>query len=145
MNQVTFVGRLCRQVELKELADSLAVTNNVIAVTRPFKDRNGESVTDFIPFTAWNGIAKTLHKYACKGQRVAIAGTMQSRNYKNDQDQEIYVIECNVSELTLLDKPRSKEKELQTKVEDLEVIDKEDVQVAKEMVEEVITHLDQSK
>ncbi|MGF3071959.1 single-stranded DNA-binding protein [Facklamia sp. P12945] len=124
MNQVTFVGRLCRDIQLKEVGDSAAVTNNVIAIKRPFRDRNGESVTDFIPFVAWNGLAKLIHKYACKGQRIALSGMMQSRSYLNAEKEEIYVIECNASEITLLDKPKSKavsNQEMEMKAEDMQV------------------------
>ncbi|MCR8969654.1 single-stranded DNA-binding protein [Facklamia sp. 7083-14-GEN3] len=124
MNQVTFVGRLCRDIELKEVGDSAAVTNNVIAIKRPFRDRNGETATDFIPFVAWNGLAKLIHKYACKGQRVALSGMMQSRSYLNDEKEEVYVIECNASEITLLDKPKSKtpfNQETEVKAEDMRV------------------------
>ncbi|MGF3226495.1 single-stranded DNA-binding protein [Facklamia sp. P12932] len=124
MNQVTFVGRLCRDIQLKEVGDSAAVTNNVIAIKRPFRDRNGESVTDFIPFVAWNGLAKLIHKYACKGQRIALSGMMQSRSYLNAEKEEIYVIECNASEITLLDKPKSKavsNQEMEMKAKDMQV------------------------
>ncbi|MGF3066899.1 single-stranded DNA-binding protein [Facklamia sp. P12950] len=124
MNQVTFVGRLCRDIQLKEVGDSATVTNNVIAIKRPFRDRNGESVTDFIPFVAWNGLAKLIHKYACKGQRIALSGMMQSRSYLNAEKEEIYVIECNASEITLLDKPKSKavfNQEMEMKAKDMQV------------------------
>ncbi|MGX7108809.1 single-stranded DNA-binding protein [Facklamia miroungae] len=141
MNQVVFVGRLCREVQLREVGESAAVTNNVIAIKRPFKDRNGESITDFIPFVAWNGLAKMMHKYACKGQRIALSGTMQSRTYLDTQNEEVYVIECNASEITLLDKPKSK-KESKAAVKMCEMeLRPEDMQVAQETVQQVLNNI----
>ena len=136
MNNVAFVGRICRDILIREVNSDTTVTNNVIAVSRPYKDRNGETLTDFIPFVAWNGIAKTLKKYACKGQRIAIAGLMQSRKYVDQEKGEVYIIECNVTEMTLLDRPQ-KERE-----NDTEETKTEDMQVAQKTVDDVRAVLD---
>lgn len=140
MNQVTFVGRICREVETRKVSASHQVINNVIAVKRSYKDRNGEAVTDFIPFVAWDGLARTLENYAEKGQRIAISGLMQSRMYTNKEKQDIYVIECNIRELTLLDKAKPKQNQ-----HELEILEKgltaEDLQLTNEMVKDVIKQL----
>lgn len=140
MNQVTFVGRICREVETRQVSAEHRVVNNVIAVQRTYKDRNGEAVTDFIPFVAWDGIAMTLGKYADKGQRIAISGQMQSRKYTNQEQEVVYVIECNVRELTLLDKAQSTSGKKQ--LVDLEkAMGPEEIQLSKEMVEDVVAQL----
>ncbi|MBG9980690.1 single-stranded DNA-binding protein [Facklamia sp. DSM 111018] len=134
MNQVILVGRICRELEIKKVGEDRHVVNNVLAVNRTYKDRNGDSITDFIPFVAWNTLAKLLMRYACKGQRVVLAGGMQSRKYTDSAGKEVYVIECNVNEITLLDKPHHR------KIGEGEGmnLDRDEMTLPQEVVEEVI-------
>ena len=106
MNQATFVGRLVRDVELVHLENGACVTNNSIAVSRVQKNRHGESVTDFIPIVAWNSLAEILHSYCGKGHKLAVEGKMQSRNYMNNDGYKVYVVECVLDEVTLIDSRR---------------------------------------
>lgn len=110
MNQVLLVGRIVRPIDVQLIGESYRVVNNTLAVQRNQRDKNGETITDFIPFVAWNRLADLLDKHGQKGQRVAISGAMQSRNYTNNSQQAVYVIECVVEEITLLDRPQAKTK-----------------------------------
>ena len=114
MNQVLLVGRIVRPIEVQAIGESYRVVNNTLAVQRNQRDKNGETITDFIPFVAWNRLSDLLEKHGLKGQRIAITGTMQSRNYTNSAQQAVYVIECVVEEVTLLDRPQTKTKPSQT-------------------------------
>lgn len=102
MNQVVFVGRIVRPVDVKSVGNHGRVVNNIIAINRLQKDANGERLADFIPFVAWNHLADLLGKYCEKGHQVSISGKMQSRKYTNKDDQDVYVLECLVSDVTLL-------------------------------------------
>lgn len=114
MNQVLLIGRIVRPIDLKAIGDGHRVVNNTLAVSRNQRDKNGETVTDFIPIVAWNRVADLLDKYGQKGQRVALSGMMQSRTYTNNSQQSVYVIECVVEEVTLLDRPQSQSNSTQT-------------------------------
>lgn len=96
------VGRLVREVELKETANNGYVLNNVLAIQRMYRGPSGEEYTDFIPIVVWNSQAQLMNKYCQKGHMIAVYGRMQSRNYKNKDDQTVYVIECIVNEVQLL-------------------------------------------
>lgn len=144
MNQVTFVGRLCRDLTLKEVGAKDVVLNNVLAIQRPYKDHKGERLTDFIPFVAWNGPAKTLAHYATKGQRIAISGSMQSRKYTNDQGEQVYVIECHVRDLTLLDLPQTTKKSASSHQALDDKPSVADMQVDPDLVAEVVADLTQA-
>lgn len=102
MNQVVFVGRLVRPVELRKVGNHSRVVNNIIAINRYQKDANGDRLADFIPFVAWDHMADLLQKYCDKGQQVSISGRMQSRKYTNKDNQDVYVLECLVSDMTLI-------------------------------------------
>lgn len=140
MNQITLVGRICRPIELKQVNGQHQVVNNAIAVSRNFKDRNGELVTDFIPFVVWDNLAKVMFKYAQKGQRIAISGMMQSRKYTNKEDQEVFTLECIVRELTLLDRPHAaKQIESSIAENDKGAVTAQDVQISQELVSELVS------
>ena len=102
MNQALFVGRLAREVESVEVSGGRKVINNVLAVNRNHKDKEGDYVTDFIPLVAWNQAASIMERFCHKGQQVAIRGRMRSRSYQGKDKITRYVVECIVEEVTLL-------------------------------------------
>ena len=96
MNKVVFVGRVVRDVEVRQVGSNGRVVNNVIAIQRHHRDSNGNRATDFIPFVAWDHLAELMDRYCKKGDQISLAGRMQSRKYKNREEQDVYVIECLV-------------------------------------------------
>lgn len=122
MNQVMLVGRIVRPVEVKSVGEH-RVVNNSLAVNRKHRDRQGELVTDFIPISAWDHLADVMEKYCQKGQQLAVTGKMQSRNYTNAQQQSVFVVECLITEITLLDGSRKvkTEEDFHTVMEDYDV------------------------
>lgn len=84
MNQCIFIGRLTRDVEIKNTASGKAVGSFCIAVDRPFKDANGQKITDFIPCKAWEQKAGFIAHHFKKGDMIAVTGEFQSRSYEDD-------------------------------------------------------------
>ena len=104
MNQAVFVGRLCREVSVRKVSENHRVANNTLAITRAHRDRNGESVSDYIPFVAWDHLADLLNTYTQKGSLISLSGIMQSRNYTNKDNQVVYIVELLVTDITLFDR-----------------------------------------
>lgn len=75
------IGNLTRDPELAETKDGIAVCRFSIAVNRYI--RAGESQTDFFNIVAWRGLGENVAKYCKKGQKVAIVGSIQVRNYED--------------------------------------------------------------
>ena len=98
MNQIGLVGRLVREVELKEIGEDKVVTNNTLAVARRGKKENN-SPTDFIPIVAWGQVAKLIHLYCEKGHMVGLTGRIQSRSYINKEEETIFIVEIPVINL----------------------------------------------
>ncbi|HJF17000.1 MAG TPA: single-stranded DNA-binding protein [Globicatella sulfidifaciens] len=111
MNHVVLVGRIVRDHDLKTVNDDHRVINNTLAINRRQRNKEGALMADFIPFVAWDHLADILDKYSIKGQRIAISGRMQSRNYQNSDGEIVYTVECVVSEITLLDRPNGTREE----------------------------------
>lgn len=83
LNQVIVVGRLTKEVELKEIGEK-KVANVTIAVPRSFKNADGEYETDFINCVLWDGVANNTAEYCHKGDIVGIKGRLQNKPMAND-------------------------------------------------------------
>lgn len=84
-NGVHIMGRITRDLELRYTQSGTAVCQFCVAVTRSFKDANGEYQSDFIDCVAWRNSAEFITKYFSKGAMIALDGELQTRNY-TDKD-----------------------------------------------------------
>lgn len=84
-NGVHIMGRITRDLELRHTQSGTAVCQFCVAVTRSFKDANGEYQSDFIDCVAWRNSAEFVTKYFSKGALIALDGELQTRNY-TDKD-----------------------------------------------------------
>lgn len=89
-NVVVLVGNLTKDVELKELDKGLKIGNFNIAVNRKYKDASGNQVTDFFNCVVFDKVAENLSKFAGKGSRVAITGSLQNREYESNGEKKYY-------------------------------------------------------
>ena len=85
MNKVFLIGNLTRDPELTETAGGVSVCHFAIAVNRSYTSSDGERQTDFFNVTAWRGLADTVARYTKKGNKVAVTGSIQIRNYEDNQ------------------------------------------------------------
>lgn len=107
MNRLTLVGRIVREVVLKDIGDGRFVVNNVIAVSRNYRSEK-QPDTDFIPFVAWGKRAELIEEYCNKGDMIGLEGRIQSRSYQNDAKETKYVVEMNVDGIQFL-QPKKEE------------------------------------
>lgn len=85
MNKVFLIGNLTRDPELSETNSGVSVCHFAIAVNRSYTNGEGERETDFFNVTAWRGLADSIAQYCKKGNKVAISGSIQIRNYEDNQ------------------------------------------------------------
>ena len=85
MNKVFLIGNLTRDPELTETASGVPVCHLSIAVNRNYSSQDGERQTDFFNCTAWRAMAETIARYTKKGKKVAVVGSIQLRNYEDNQ------------------------------------------------------------
>ena len=79
INQVTLVGRLTKDPELRYTAEGKAVSNVTIAVNRPFRNKEGEYEADFVQCTLWKKTAENTAQYCRRGSIIGITGRIQTR------------------------------------------------------------------
>ena len=106
INNTTLVGRLTKNPELKYTASGIAVTNFTLAVERNFTNAQGERETDFINCVAWRGTAETLANFAVQGSLIGVTGSIQTRNYQNNEGRTVYITEVLVDNFQMLE-PKS--------------------------------------
>ena len=96
MNKVVLVGRLTRDPEIRHTQSGAAVASFSLAVNRRKKDE-----ADFVPVTAWNKTAELVEKYVKKGDRVGIAGRIQTGSYEKD-GRKVYTFDVTADDLEFL-------------------------------------------
>ena len=88
MNKVFLIGNLTRDPELSETNSGVPVCRFAIAVDRRFSAGDAERQTDFFNVTAWRGLADNVAKFCKKGNKVAVTGSIQIRNYEDNAGQK---------------------------------------------------------
>ena len=103
INNVTLVGRLTKDVELKYTPANQAVAQFTLAVNRTFKNANGERESDFINCVIWRKSAENFANFVKKGALIGITGRIQTRNYENQQGQRVYITEVIAENFQMLE------------------------------------------
>lgn len=86
LNQVTLMGNLVRDPELRSTPNGQQVCNFTIALNRSYKGSDGEwqEAVDYVDCVAWQGLAENIAKWVTKGRPVLICGRLQSRSWEQD-------------------------------------------------------------
>ena len=77
------VGRLTADPELRQTQSGVASCRFTVAVTRSFKNQNGEYETDFIDCTAWRQTAEFVSRYFNKGKMILVEGNLRKGKYQD--------------------------------------------------------------
>lgn len=80
MTKVFLIGNLTRDPELTETAAGAPVCRFSVAVNRR---ADGEQVADFYNVTAWRKTAEAIARYTKKGNKIAVYGDLQIRQYED--------------------------------------------------------------
>ena len=81
LNQVVLVGRLTNNLIIEGNEENKK-GEIVLAVQRPFKNKDGEYDTDFIPCVLYNMVAQNTAEYCKKGDIVGVKGRLQVEDNK---------------------------------------------------------------
>lgn len=97
INNLTLVGRLTRDPELRYTQSSKAVCSFTLAVDREMSKEKREEAkannyptADFPRIVVWNKMGETCSKYLQKGSLVAIVGKIQTGSYKDKDGKMVY-------------------------------------------------------
>lgn len=85
-NQVTLMGNLTRDPELRTTPNGQSVCSFSLALNRSYKgaDGNWQEATDYVDVTAWGPLGERVAQYVTKGRPVLVSGRLQSRAWEQD-------------------------------------------------------------
>lgn len=121
MNKVWLIGNLTRDPELSETNSGISVCRISIAVNRR-RTGDGELQTDFFNVTAWRGLADNVAKYCKKGNKIAVTGSIQLRQYEAQDGTKRTAVDVVAEDVEFLT-PKPQESEAPKKRPPLEAFD----------------------
>ena len=97
MNIVIVTGNLTKDLTIRKASNGNAIGSGTIAVTRDFRNSEGNYEADFINFSCFGATAEFLAKYTHKGDRVELVGSWNTRRYTDKNNEEHKVDEIAVN------------------------------------------------
>lgn len=108
MNNISLMGRLTRDVELKVIDNGTSISKFSVAVNRDFKNKDGEYEADFFNCVAFKHTADFVKTYFKKGQMIGLTGRVQIRKWDKDGENR-YTTEIIVSNVSFAGEKRNPE------------------------------------
>ena len=108
LNNVSLMGRMCFEPELRSTNSGVSVLRFTIAVDRNYTPNGQERQADFIDCVAWRNTAEFIKRYFHKGSMIALTGELQTQNYTDKdgkQRKTVEVVANNVSFCGAKEKP----------------------------------------
>lgn len=102
MQKFFAIGNLTRDPELSETNSGVAVCRFSIAVNRRRASADAEQQTDFFNVTAWRGLAETVSRYCKKGNKIAVSGQIQIRQYEDREGAKKTAVDVVAEEVEFL-------------------------------------------
>ena len=111
LNQLVMVGRLTRDIEVKESENGNKYSDISIAIPRSFKNADGVYDTDFITFRAFDMIAENTSEYCKKGDIIGVKGRLQSSSFEKEDGEKEFRITPIAEKVTFLSSKSRDEQE----------------------------------
>ena len=98
MNKTILMGRLTKDIELKQGNSGTAFAGFTVAVNRDFVKEGEERQADFIMCKAFGKTAEFVSKYFSKGKMISLVGRIQTGSYEKD-DQKVFTTDVMVEKV----------------------------------------------
>lgn len=105
INQITLVGRLARDPEVRVTGEGKPRAWFVLAVPRAFAAKDGDREADFINVVAWRQLATVVGEHLQKGRLVGITGRLQISTFEADGTRRS-TTEVIADQVVFLDAPK---------------------------------------
>ena len=113
MNNVSLMGRLTADPELKTTQNGISYCRFTVAVNRYSKD--GEDTADFISCVAWRSTAEFICNYFLKGNKIALIGSIQTGSYTDKDGRKVYTTDVNTDKVFFCESKKESSSESNTK------------------------------
>jgi len=101
-NQVTIVGNLTRDPELRYTPNGAAVVKLGVAVSRRVRDESGQwkdADTSFFDVTAWRSLAENIAESLNQGTRVIVVGRLRTNSWETAEGERRSKVEIEADEV----------------------------------------------
>jgi single-strand DNA-binding protein len=102
-NQVTIVGNLTRDPELRYTPNGAALVKFGVAVSRRYKDEATgqwkDAETSFFDVTAWRQLAENVAESLTQGSRVVVVGRLRTNSWETPEGEKRSKIEIEADEV----------------------------------------------
>jgi single-strand DNA-binding protein len=101
-NQITIVGNLTDDPELRYTANGAAVANFTVAFSTRIRDAAGnwtDGDTSFFRVNCWRALAENAAESLTRGTRVVVSGRLKQRSWENQEGEKRSMIEIEADEL----------------------------------------------
>lgn len=100
-NNVTLIGNLVDDPELRFTPSGVAMAKVRFAVNRRWRGQDGEwqEQTSFFTGTVWREQAETVAESLQKGTRVIVSGRLEQRSWETDEGDKRSVVEIQIDEI----------------------------------------------
>lgn len=105
MNNVSLIGRLTKDPELRYTPSGVAVARFTLAVNRTFK-KEGEQQADFINIVTWRKTAENTANFLRKGSLAGVGGRIQTGSYDGQDGKKVFTVEVVAENVQFLE-PKS--------------------------------------
>lgn len=104
VNDVTLIGNLGKDPEMKYLDNGTAIARMTLATSESWNDANGDKQerTTWHNLTAFGKLAEICEQYLQKGRQVYVRGSIENREYEDENGEKRYYSGIKVRELTML-------------------------------------------
>jgi single-strand DNA-binding protein len=101
LNKVILMGHMTADPELKQTTSGISVCSFSIGVNRRYsKQDQGQRSVDFINIVAWRQQAEFVSRYFKKGSSIVICGSIQTRDWTDNNGQKRYATEVVADEVS---------------------------------------------
>ncbi|MFM8943915.1 MAG: single-stranded DNA-binding protein [Actinomycetota bacterium] len=101
-NQITVVGNLTDDPELRYTPNGAAVVNFRVAVNRRIRDEAGgwkDGEASYFTVNAWRSLAENIAESCSRGTRVVVVGSLRMRSYETRDGDKRTVVEIEADEV----------------------------------------------
>jgi single-strand DNA-binding protein len=107
LNRVMLIGRLTRDPEVRFLPSGVQVAIMTVAVSRKFKDKNGEwrEETSFIDVESYGEMSKRVGSQLKKGYQILVEGSLRQDRWESSSGEKRSKVLISAEKISLLGKP----------------------------------------
>ena len=106
LNKIMVIGNVGTDPSMQYTPNGNPVTSFRLAVSRSYKDGDGERVqdTEWFSVVCWNQLAESCNQYLAKGKRCYVEGRLKSQTWTSQDGQSRFRNEIIATNVVFLDR-----------------------------------------